>query len=56
MLSPADIASPIRGIVRKQRNVTVLMAQVKGVDMRERLVKMDGHELRYDYLILATGT
>lgn len=56
MLSPADIASPIRGIVRKQRNVTVLMAQVKDVDVHERLVKMDGHDLHYDYLILATGT
>jgi NADH dehydrogenase len=56
MLSPADIASPIRSIVRKQRNVTVLMSEVKGVDVHNRLVKMDGHELHYDYLILATGT
>ncbi len=55
MLSPADIASPIRGIVRKQGNVKVLMAEVTDVDVDARLVKMDGHELRYDYLILATG-
>lgn len=56
MLSPADIASPIRGIVRKQPNVRVLMAQVENVDVRKRCVQMDGSALGYDYLILATGT
>jgi NADH dehydrogenase len=54
-LSPADISSPIRRILRKQRNTTVLMAEVTGVDMENQRALMGKHELPYDYLILATG-
>src|ERR1700730_16938657 len=36
-LSPADVAWPIRSILRKQRNATVLMAEVRGIDAKERL-------------------
>lgn len=54
-LSPADIASPIRGILRRHRNVTVLLGEVTSVDTaNRRLVLADG-ELAYDYLVLAAG-
>jgi NADH:ubiquinone reductase (H+-translocating) len=60
MLSPADIAAPIRDVVRKQRNATVVLLEVTGVDPDKRHVffnYLDGGErsLPYDYLILATG-
>ncbi len=54
-LSPADIAAPIRSILRKQKNATVLMAEATGVDFTNRIVKLADGELRYDFLILATG-
>lgn len=54
-LSPADIAAPIRAILRKQRNVTVLLAEATGVDFERRTVQLTDGELTYDYLILATG-
>jgi NADH dehydrogenase len=54
-LSAPDIAAPIRGILRRQRNVTVLLGQAVAVDApRRRVVLADG-DLGYDYLILATG-
>ena len=55
-LSPADIARPIRQIVRRQRNTEVMLAEVTGVDPdRRALTLADGRELRYDFLILAAG-
>jgi NADH:ubiquinone reductase (H+-translocating) len=54
-LSPADIAWPIRTLVRYQRNVTVLLAAVTGVDARSKLVFADGGAYPFDYLILAAG-
>jgi NADH:ubiquinone reductase (H+-translocating) len=55
-LNPADIAQPIRSILRKQANVTVLLDEVVAVDAREnRLRLVEGGALLYDYLILATG-
>jgi NADH dehydrogenase len=55
-LSPGDIASPIRWILRKQRNVRVWLAEVTGVDPDRRLVHLaDGSIAPYDYLIVATG-
>ncbi|MEW6731277.1 MAG: NAD(P)/FAD-dependent oxidoreductase [Acidobacteriota bacterium] len=54
-LSPAEIASPIRTILRKQRNTTVLLAEVTAVNLVERIVKLGDGQLHYDYLILATG-
>ena len=54
-LSPGDIASPIRWILRHQSNVEVLLAEVRGVDRQgQRLILADG-ELSYDYLIVASG-
>ncbi len=55
VVSPADIAWPIRGILRRQRNVRVLMAEVTGVDVATKTVQTDSVSLPYDYLVLATG-
>jgi NADH dehydrogenase len=59
-LSPADIASPIRAVLRKQHNTIVALLEVTRVDTDKRCVffnDLDGQErsLPYDYLILATG-
>ncbi len=54
-LSPADVAWPIRHIFRRQKNATVLMADVRGVDTAQRVVGADSVEIPYDYLVLATG-
>ena len=54
-LSPADIATPIRGILRRQRNTTVLMARVTGIDVAAREVETEHGEVPYDMLIVATG-
>src|SRR5262245_11877401 len=54
-LSPADIAAPIRSILRKQKNVTVLLDEATGVDFANRVVHLRDGELGYDYLVLSTG-
>jgi NADH dehydrogenase len=54
-LSPADISAPIRRVLRDQKNTTVLMAEVSGVDAEKQLVLMGERSLSYDYLVLATG-
>jgi NADH dehydrogenase len=56
-LNPADIAAPIRSILRHQDNVTVLLGDVVDVDMeRSTIAVADGSHLSYDYLVLAAGT
>jgi len=54
-LNPSDIASPIRRILRHQANAEVLLAEVKGVDLGARSVRLDDGPVPYDYLIVATG-
>jgi NADH:ubiquinone reductase (H+-translocating) len=55
-LSPADIAQPIRTILRHQSNTEVLMDEVVGIDTGARLLTLgSGAHLAYDYLALATG-
>jgi NADH dehydrogenase len=54
-LSPADIAAPIRSVLRQQRNVSVLLDEATGVDFNARVVNLRGDQLKYDYLALATG-
>jgi NADH dehydrogenase len=54
-LSPADVAWPIRAILRQQKNVRVIMARVTGIDTQARCVKTSEIDLPYDYLVLATG-
>ncbi len=54
-LSPADIAKPIRSILRNQRNVTCVMAEVTEIDVQARTVTSAHGTFLYDHLILATG-
>jgi len=54
-LSPADICSPIRHILSKQKNTEVLMAEVTGIDVQEQRVLIHHRSLPYNYLIVATG-
>jgi NADH:ubiquinone reductase (H+-translocating) len=55
-LSPADIAAPIRVILRKQRNVRVVLDRVVGIDRTGRRVMLaEGEQVAYDRLIVATG-
>lgn len=54
-LSPADIAAPIRGIVGRHRNITVLMAAVTGIDAGARIVHLGDAAIPYDHLVIATG-
>jgi len=55
-LSPADIASPIRWILRRQQNVEVLLAEVQAIDPVGRRLLLDHDEpVSFDYLILASG-
>jgi NADH dehydrogenase len=55
-LSPAEIASPIRSILSRQKNARVLMARVTGIDAARKLVHLqDGRDEPFDYLIVATG-
>ena len=54
-LSPADIAVPIREVLRQQANTTVLMGTVTGIDLEDQLVSMGPESYGYDYLIVATG-
>ena len=54
-LSPADVAWPIRGIVRAQKNVRVIMARVTAIDATARCMHTSEIDLPYDYLVLATG-
>jgi len=54
-LAAPEIAWPIRHIVRRQKNVTVLMLTVNGVDTARKVVKTEKCEIGYDFLIVATG-
>ena len=54
-LSPADIAVPIRSILGRQKNVSVLMAEVTGIDRGGKAVLTNHGRLPYDALVLATG-
>src|SRR4051794_30269889 len=56
-LAPTDITAPIRWLLRRQRNTTVLMLEVERVDPARRVVIAEnGRELPYDYLIVAAGS
>jgi NADH dehydrogenase len=55
VLSPAEIASPVRTVVRRAHNIEVLLGQVIGFDLEKHLVRIDALELSYDYLIVAAG-
>jgi NADH dehydrogenase len=57
-LSESDITAPIRHILHKHKNTTVVLGEVVGVDPEERIVFVDEKrvEYRYDYLIVGLGT
>ena len=57
-LAPSDITAPIRWILRHQRNAEVLMAEVREIDPKKQVVRIDDEmrEIPYDYLIVATGS
>src|ERR1700731_4606543 len=54
-LNPSDIASPIRRILRRQRNATVILGEASSIDTRQKIVQLLDGEVAYDYLIVATG-
>src|ERR1700735_7680 len=60
VLSPAEIAAPIRQLEAKQKNLSVLLAEVKGIDLAARIVEITcpgagSRELEDDFLVIATG-
>jgi NADH dehydrogenase len=56
-ISAPAIAGPIRHILARQRNTTVLMGEVTGIDPERRVVRLDdGPDVPYDYLVVATGS
>ncbi len=54
-LSPADIASPLRAVLKRQRNTRVLHGDVTDIDPRSKRITLESCELEYDTLILGTG-
>jgi NADH:ubiquinone reductase (H+-translocating) len=54
-LSPADIAAPIRGILARQANASVVLGAVSGIDVAARVVLIGERRIPYDQLIIATG-
>jgi NADH dehydrogenase len=55
-LSPGDIAAPIRWVLRRARNIRVLLAEVERIDVEKKSVVLsDGDRVDYDFLIVATG-
>jgi NADH dehydrogenase len=54
-LSPADIASPVRNILRDQKNVNVILGEVSSVDLAAREVIAEGRRVAFDTLVIATG-
>lgn len=55
VLSPADISSPIRQILRNQKNASVLLTHLLGIDPDRKLAHFPRGDIAYDYLVLATG-
>ena len=54
-LNPSDIASPIRRILRRQRNASVILGEASSIDTRRKIVQLLDGEVAYDYLIVASG-
>ena len=59
-LNPSDITAPIRHVLRRQRNATVLLAEVERIDVRQRTLTIDEgdgrtRDITYDYLVVAAG-
>src|SRR6266852_1346106 len=54
-LNPSDIAAPIRSVLRKQENVSVILGDATSIDLDRKLIQLADGELAYDILIIATG-
>ncbi len=54
-LNPADIASPIRRILRRQRNASVILGEASSIDTGPKIVQLLDGEVAYDFLIVASG-
>jgi NADH dehydrogenase len=54
-LNPSDIAAPIRGILRTQKNVSVLLGEATAIDVERKTVRLADGEVSYDFLVVATG-
>ncbi len=54
-LSPADVAAPLRAVLNRQANTRVILGHARSIDRERREVILDGGEICYDYLIIATG-
>ena len=54
-LNPSDIASPIRRILRRQRNASVILGEASSIDTRRKIVQLLDGEVAYDFLIVASG-
>src|SRR5438067_1825910 len=55
-LSPANIAAPLRSVLRRQKNTRVLLGEVTGIDLPNRVVQLADITIPYDFLIVATGS
>ena len=55
LLSADEISGPLRSILSRQNNIDVLLGEVTGVDTQKRVVRLEQHDVSYDFLILATG-
>src|SRR5664279_5553365 len=54
-LAAPDVSAPIRKLLGRQQNATVLMARVQRIEVEKKRVLADSHYIDYDYLVLATG-
>ena len=54
-LTAGEIATPLRGILKRQRNVRVVLGEVRGFDLQERRVLLEGNAIDYDTLVVAAG-
>src|SRR5690606_16424777 len=54
-LLPSQIASPVRTIFRKQKNLTFQMGEVTEINLKEKFLKLEGSAIAYDYLVIAAG-
>src|SRR5438270_13838824 len=55
LLSADEISGPLRSILNRHNNIDVLLGEVTGVDTQRRVVRLEQHDVPYDFLILATG-
>ena len=55
VLSGDEISAPLRSVFNRQRNIEIIMSEVDRIDVHNRLIQLPQYDLRYDFLVLATG-